>query len=108
MEDIDALLGCALCLPDEELLAPEVFDALTQPEKDVICRCLFQGINWLIEVSTLASSMPFVQLSTCFLPQVVNTFARCKPMRAKVIQRIRDIIQLKEKVLHGTPSSSYV
>lgn len=77
MEDIDALLGCAICLPAEEVLAAEEFDGLTQMEKDVVCRCFFHAVNWLIEV--------------------INTFARSKQMRAKVVQRVRDVISLKEK-----------
>ena len=57
---------------------PEEFDSLAQPDKDAVCRSLFHAVNWLIEV--------------------INTFARAKPMRAKVIQRVRDVILLKEKV----------
>lgn len=75
MEDIDALLGCAVCLPADEVL--DEFETTGQTDKDIVCRCFFYSINWFIEV--------------------INTFARSKPMRAKVIHRLRDVVELKEK-----------
>lgn len=75
MEDIDALLGCALCLPKEDIT--DEYEMMTPNEKDVVCRCLFYAVNWLIEI--------------------INTFARSKDMRAKVIQRLRDIVELKDR-----------
>lgn len=75
LEDIDALLGCAICLPKEDIM--EDYEIMTPNEKDVICRCLFYAVNWLIEI--------------------INTFARSKEMRAKVIQRLRDIVELKDR-----------
>lgn len=53
------------------------FEMNSQSEKDMICRCIFYTINWFIEV--------------------INTFARSKPMRFKVLQRLRDVVDLKEK-----------
>ena len=53
---------------------------MTQTDKDVICRCYFYSINWFIEV--------------------INTFASQKTMRAKVIQRLRDVVDLKNKFFH--------
>lgn len=50
---------------------------MVQSEKDIVCRCYFYAVNWFIEV--------------------INTFARSKPMRAKVIQRVRDFVELKDK-----------
>lgn len=50
---------------------------MSQTDKDIICRCFFYAANWFIEV--------------------INTFARSKPMRAKVIHRLRDVVELKEK-----------
>ena len=55
----------------------EDFDTLEPSQKDTICRCYFHAVNWLIEV--------------------INTFARSKEMRAKCLQRLRDIVDLKEK-----------
>ena len=55
----------------------EGLETMTQTDKDIVCRCYFYSINWFIEV--------------------INTFARPKPMRAKVIQRLRDVVNLKEK-----------
>lgn len=75
LEDIDALLGCALCLPTDEVM--DDLERMSQTDKDIVCRCYFYGINWCIEV--------------------INTFARSKPMRAKVIQRLRDVVDLKKK-----------
>ncbi len=75
---MDALLGCPLCLPDDDVLNPDVFDSLAQPVKDAVCRSLFHAVNWLIEV--------------------ISTFVNAKPMRSKVIKRIRDVILLKDKV----------
>jgi hypothetical protein len=53
------------------------FNTMPQSDKDVVCRCYFYGINWFIEV--------------------INTFARSKHMRAKVIHRLRDLVDLKGK-----------
>ena len=68
LEDIDALLGCAVCLPTFSCVE---FADMSQVEKDLVCRSLFYAINWFVEV--------------------VNTFSRCKSaaMRAKVLQRLQ-------------------
>ena len=76
MEDIDALLGCAVCIPSDAVVSD--FEMASQSEKDTVCRCIFYTINWFIEV--------------------INTFARSKPMRFKVLQRLRDVVDLKEKL----------
>lgn len=55
----------------------EDYETISPNEKDVVCRCLFYAINWLIEI--------------------INTFARSKEMRSKVIQRLRDIVELKDR-----------
>ena len=65
MDDIDALLGCALCLPSEEIF--DGFSTLSKNEKDTVCRCFFHGVNWLIEV--------------------INTFSLEKKMRSKVFEK---------------------
>lgn len=78
MKIIEALLGCPLCLPDDDVLEPDAFYRLAQPVKDAVCQSLFHAVNWLIEV--------------------INTFASAKPMRSQVIQRMRDVILLKNKV----------
>jgi hypothetical protein len=62
-------------LPSEEIF--DDFTMLSEKEKDIVCRCFFHGVNWLIEV--------------------INTFARVKEMRSKVLQRLRDVVELKEK-----------
>lgn len=62
------------------------FGRLSQTDKDVVCRCYFYGINWFIEV--------------------INTFARSKPMRAKVIQRLRDVVELKGKFYRALAKNS--
>jgi len=51
---------------------------LAQPDKDAVCRSLYHAVNWLIEV--------------------INTFAPVTHLRAEVLQRVRDVILLKEKV----------
>ena len=66
-------MGCAVCLPVDEVM--DDFNTMPQSDKDIVCRCYFYGINWFIEV--------------------INTFARSKHMRAKVIHRLRDIVELK-------------
>ena len=60
------------------MLVPDEFESLAQPDKDAVCRPLIHAGNWLIEV--------------------INTFARAKPQRVKVIQHVRYVILLKEKV----------
>jgi hypothetical protein len=75
MEDMDALVGCAVCLPVNEVM--EDFNTMPQSDKDVVCCFYFYGTNWFIEV--------------------INTFSRSKQMRAKVIHRRRDIVELKGK-----------
>ncbi|XP_057379729.1 Fanconi anemia group D2 protein-like [Daphnia carinata] len=84
LEDIDALLGCALCLPTDEGM--DDFERMPQTDKDIVCRCYFYGTNWCIEV--------------------INTFARSKPMRAKVIQRLRDVVELKKKFYRALAKNS--
>lgn len=84
LEDIDALLGCALCLPTVEVM--DDLERMSQTDKDIVCRCYFYGINWCIEV--------------------INTFARSKPMRAKVIQRLRDVVDLKKKFYRALAKNS--
>ena len=79
MEDLYGLLGCALCLPDADVLVPEKFDSLAQADKDAVCLSLFYAVNWLIEM--------------------IKTFAHVEPMRAKVIQRFRDVNLLEKKVI---------
>ena len=76
LDDIDALLGCSVCLPSSSCI--DSFNELTLSQKDLVCRCLFYAINWFIEV--------------------INTFARTKSaaMKTKVLQRLRHIVQLKE------------
>ena len=73
--DIDALLGCPICLPVDAVM--DNFNTMVQSDKDIVCRCYFYCINWFIEV--------------------INTFARSKPFRAKVIQRLRNVLELKGK-----------
>ena len=75
LEDIDALLGCPICLPVDAVV--DNFNTMVQSHKDIVCRCYFYCINWFIEV--------------------INTFTRSKPFRAKVIQRLRNVIELKGK-----------
>ena len=59
MDDIDALLGCSVCLPSSECV--DDFVNLSTAHKDLVCRCLFYGVNWFIEVPFPPT--PFNELS---------------------------------------------
>ncbi|KAJ8301396.1 hypothetical protein KUTeg_020383 [Tegillarca granosa] len=78
LENIDALLGCAIFLPKEEVF--DKIESLSQKEKETICACLFYCINWFREV--------------------VNGFANQTDteMKAKVITRLQNIISLQKKL----------
>ena len=48
LESIDALLGCAVSIPESDIA--EKMSGLGQREKDVVCASLFLCINWFREV----------------------------------------------------------
>ncbi|KAK7493947.1 hypothetical protein BaRGS_00014829, partial [Batillaria attramentaria] len=76
MEGIDALLGCPVYLPDEDVYSK--IESLSVPDKDVVCTSLFHCINWFREVVNAFASQADVE------------------MKGKVIERLHDITHLME------------
>ncbi|XP_052284224.1 Fanconi anemia group D2 protein-like isoform X1 [Dreissena polymorpha] len=79
LDNIDALLGCAVFLTRETVY--EKLDPLSQREKNIIVSSLFYTINWFIEV--------------------VNGFAgQSDPeIKAKVITRLQNITEMQKILL---------
>lgn len=86
LEEIDALLGCALILTDMEVV--EKVESLSRTEREFLCSLLFYTINWFREV--------------------VNAFCKQKDaeMKMKVVTRIQNITYLQsllQTCLGATP-----
>ncbi|KAL5014959.1 hypothetical protein ScPMuIL_009229, partial [Solemya velum] len=86
LESIDALLGCPVYIPKDEVY--DKLESLSEKEKEVICTCLFHTINWFREV--------------------VNGFATQSDveMKAKVMTRLANMTDIRvqlEKALAALP-----
>ncbi|ELU05814.1 hypothetical protein CAPTEDRAFT_219308, partial [Capitella teleta] len=90
LEGINALLGCALTLPEAGLV--EKLKSMKETEQVMFCQALFLALNWFREViytrCSVISDLTYFQLLNAFSTQTDPE------MKAKVIARLHDITKL--------------